>query len=200
MTRSSGELFQASLGNHNSRELSLRQANNVPFGKSHRAPVEKACEIMDSTMLQSLASIFSPSEARPRRNENMAWFLHGPSGATRDEVRQWWQERRPRYNRDLFLVGIISWILVLFAGSAAVKPGEDFAEPFMMILGPILYAIFANLAYSFAATFDTLLLRGAPRRKLLKAGYIVWLVLTGMPGAWALLAWLVHPPYAPTRL
>jgi hypothetical protein len=96
-----------------------------------------------------------------------------------------------RYNRDLFFVGVVTWILVLVAGSAAVKPGEDFEEPVMMIFGPFLYAGLANLAYTAGPTFDTIFFRAMPRRGLFKAGYIFSLVLTALPGAWAVVAWLI---------
>jgi hypothetical protein len=42
-------------------------------------------------------------------------------------------------------VGIVCWLLVLSVGSLAIKPGEDFEEPFMMIIGPIIYGIFAKV-------------------------------------------------------
>ena len=80
--------------------------------------------------------------------KNRSWLFHGPSGTTRKEIWRWWEERRSRYNRDLFLIGAVTWVLVLVAGSAAVKPGVDFEEPIMMIVGPLLYAIFANVAYT----------------------------------------------------
>jgi hypothetical protein len=89
------------------------------------------------------------------------------------------------------LVGIVSWVLVLVAGSAAVKPGEDFVEPVMMFFGPLLYTCFANLAYTAGPMFDTALFRGSPRRTLFKAGYIFSLVLTALPGVWAVIAWLI---------
>jgi hypothetical protein len=81
--------------------------------------------------------------------------------------------------------------LVLVAGSAAVKPGEDFEEPLMMIFGPFLYAAFANMAYTSGPILDTICFRGTPRRGLFKAGYIFALVLTALPGVWAVVAWLI---------
>jgi hypothetical protein len=76
------------------------------------------------------------------------------------------------------------------AGSASVKPGVDFEEPMMMVIGPLFYAIFANLAYTAGPLLDTRVYRGAPRKHLLKAGYIFSLVLTALPGVLALAAWL----------
>ncbi len=118
------------------------------------------------------------------------WLFSGASGATRRDVWRWWGQRRFRYNRDLLLVGIITWVLVLVAGSAAVKPGEDFEEPIMMILGPPLYAILANIAYTAGPIFDTIVYQGSPRKQLFRIGYIFSLVLTAFPGAWAVVAWL----------
>ena len=87
-------------------------------------------------------------------------------------------------------MGVGTWLLVMFAGSAAVKPGVDFEEPIMMVIGPPFYAIFANLAYTAGPILDTIVYRGAPRRYLLKAGYVFSVVLTALPGVWALAAWL----------
>lgn len=76
-------------------------------------------------------------------------FFYGPSVSegTRHAIWRWWEQRRYRYNRDLFLVGLVAWFLVLIAGSAAVKPGVDFEEPFMMffwsstLCGPCQYCL-----------------------------------------------------------
>ena len=118
------------------------------------------------------------------------WLFDGPAGSSKREIWHWWQQRRFRYNRDVLLVGIVSWILVLVAGSAAVKPGEDFEEPIMMIFGPVLYAIFANLAYTAGPLYDMAFYQASPRKTLFKLGYIFSLVLTALPGAWAVVAWL----------
>jgi hypothetical protein len=66
------------------------------------------------------------------------WYFHGPAGASKSDIWQWWRERRFRYNRDLLFVGAGTWLLVFFAGSAAVKPGVDFEEPIMMIIATFL--------------------------------------------------------------
>jgi len=118
------------------------------------------------------------------------WYFHGSAGSSKSDIWQWWRERRFRYNRDLFFVGVGTWLLVMFAGSAAVKPGVDFEEPIVMILGPPFYVIFANLAYTCGPILDTVIYRGAPRKQLLKAGYVFSVVLTALPGVWALAAWL----------
>jgi len=118
------------------------------------------------------------------------WYFHGSAGSSKSDIWKWWRARRFRYNRDLFFVGLGTWLLVLFAGSAAVKPGVDFEEPIMMVISPPLYAIFANLAYTAGPLLDTGLYRGAPRKHLLKVGYIFSVVLTALPGVWALAAWL----------
>jgi hypothetical protein len=116
-------------------------------------------------------------------------FFEGPSGPSKRDILRWWQQRRLRYNRHLFIIGIVSWMLVFVAGSAAVKPGEDFEEPLMMIFGPFLYGCFANLAYTAGPILDTIRFRGTPRRHLFKAGYVFSLIVTALPGAWAVVAW-----------
>lgn len=119
-----------------------------------------------------------------------SWYFHGPAGSSKKDTQEWWRERRFRYNRDLFFVGVGSWLLVLFAGSAAVKPGVDFAEPIGMLIGPPFYALLANLAYTAGPTLDAVLFRGGPRKRLLKAGYVFSVALTALPGVSALTAWL----------
>jgi len=42
----------------------------------------------------------------------------------------------------------------MIAGSAAVKPGVDFEEPIVMVIGPFFYAILANVCYSFGPITD----------------------------------------------
>jgi len=118
------------------------------------------------------------------------WYFHGSAGSSKRDIWKWWQERRFRYNRDLFFVGLGTWLLVLLAGSAAVKPGVDFGEPIMMIIGPPFYALFANLAYTAGPILDVSIYRGTPRKQMLKVGYIFSVVLTALPGVWAIAAWL----------
>lgn len=118
------------------------------------------------------------------------WYFHGSAGSSKRDLWKWWQERRFRYNRDLFFVGLGTWLLVLFAGSAAVQPGVDFQEPITMVLGPFLYALFANLAYTAGPVLDVSFYRGTPRRQMLKAGYVFSIVLTALPGICALAAWV----------
>jgi fumarate reductase subunit C len=123
--------------------------------------------------------------------KSATWFFDGPSGKAREEIWHWWQQRRFRYNRDLLWVGLVTWVLVLVAGSAAVKEGEDFEEPIMMIFGPILYAVFANIAYTAGPIYDVTFYRGSPRKTLFKVGYKFSLILTALPGLWAVVAWLM---------
>lgn len=118
------------------------------------------------------------------------WYFDGEAGSSKDDISRWWWERRYRYNRVLFFVGAGTWLLVEFAGSASVKPGVDFEEPLIMIIGPVFYALFANLFYTAGPILDTAIYRGSPRKYLLKAGYIFSLAVTSLPGLWALAVWL----------
>ncbi len=88
-------------------------------------------------------------------------------------------------------VGIASWLLVECVGSLAVKPGVDFEEPILMIIGPIFYGLFANLCYSLGWIVDTRFYRGHPRVRLYKAALIFSFVLTALPGIWAVVAWCI---------
>jgi hypothetical protein len=65
------------------------------------------------------------------------------------------------------VVGIIARFIVLIAGSAAVKPGEDFEEPFAMILGPVIYALIANACYTLGWIVESLSSQSRPRVGLL---------------------------------
>jgi hypothetical protein len=118
-------------------------------------------------------------------------FPREDSAVLRRDIIRWWEERRTRYNVMVGLVGFVTWWLVLIAGSAAVKPGVDFEEPLAMIMGPVIYCIMANLCYTLGWIFDTVFYRGSPRKALFKAGLIFSLVLTALPGIWAVAAWLM---------
>jgi hypothetical protein len=110
---------------------------------------------------------------------------------SRADIVRWWEARRLRYNLLVGSVGIVTWVLVLCVGSLAVKPGVDFEEPIMMIIGPIIYGVCANLCYSLGCIVDTLFYRGRPRNPLWKAGLIFSVVLTALPGIWAVIAWCI---------
>lgn len=120
----------------------------------------------------------------------MSWYFDGAAGETKKDVWKWWAERRFRYNRDLFVVGFTAWWVVWIAGAEAVNPGVDFVEPFAMIFGPPIYGFCANVAYTAGPVVDTYFWRGRPRKYLLRAGYVFSVLLTSMPGVWAVVAWL----------
>jgi hypothetical protein len=119
------------------------------------------------------------------------WLFQGAEDATRAEIFRWWERRRLYYNLYVGLVGIITWFLVLIAGSAAVKPGVDFEEPIAMIFGPIIYGVMANFCYSLGSIVDLLSYLKRPRTFLFKAGLFFSLALTALPGLWAVAAWLI---------
>jgi len=121
----------------------------------------------------------------------LSWPTKDEAEYTRSDIVRWWEARRLHFNVYVGVVGIIAWFLVLIAGSAAVKPGEDFEEPFAMILGPIVYAFFANACYTFGWIADTVSSQSRPRVGLYKAGIVFSVVLTALPGAWAVVAWMM---------
>jgi hypothetical protein len=118
------------------------------------------------------------------------WPSAQRDSSTRREIIVWWESRRFRFNLYVGIVGVVSWLLVLIAGSAAVEPGVDFEEPLAMIYGPFAYVLLANVCYTFGWIVDTASYRGKPRMQLYKAGVIFSVVVTSLPGVWAVVAWL----------
>jgi len=123
--------------------------------------------------------------------EGLEWAAPESSVSTRGEIIRWWEARRYTFNAFLLAVGFISWLLVMIAGSAAVKPGEDFEEPIGMLFGPVIYVAIANVCYTLGWVVDTILYNGRPRTRLYKSGLILAVVLAALPGVWAVVAWLI---------
>lgn len=125
----------------------------------------------------------------------MERFLEWPSGhvspSSRREIVRWWEARRFRFNLYVGMVGLITWFLLEIAGSAAVKPGVDFEEPIVMLIGPLIYGLLANICYTLGWVVDVLWYCGTPRRQLYKAGISFSVFLTALPGIWALVAWIM---------
>jgi hypothetical protein len=123
--------------------------------------------------------------------EGLEWAAPESSVSTRGEIIRWWEARRYTFNAFLLAVGFISWLLVMIAGSAAVKPGEDFEEPIGMLFGPVIYVAIANVCYTLGWVVDAILYNGRPRTRLYKSGLILAVVLAALPGVWAVVAWLI---------
>jgi hypothetical protein len=119
------------------------------------------------------------------------WLFHGPSGTTNKDIIKWWESRRAHFNLYVGMTGMVSWFLVLVVGGASVKPGEDFEEPLVMLFGPIFYAIVADICYTFGWLLDVVTYRNTPRKTLFKAGLIFSIVVTALPGLWAIVAYLI---------
>jgi len=120
----------------------------------------------------------------------LEWPSEQFSSSSRKEIIAWWEARRFRFNIYVGIIGVVTWFLVIIAGSAAVKQGVDFEEPIMMLIGPFIYGLFANICYTAGWVVDTLWYCGTPRTGLYKAGIIFSVVLTALPGVWALVAWI----------
>jgi len=121
----------------------------------------------------------------------LSWPSAQENISTKREIITWWEDRRLRFNLYVGAIGLVTWILVWVAGSAAVKPGVDFEEPILMIIGPFVYGFFANICYSFGWIVDTIFYRGTPRTWLYKAGVVFSVTLTALPGVWAVVAWIM---------
>src|SRR5258708_5392075 len=118
------------------------------------------------------------------------WYLHTSGAETRAEIVHWWEKRRWAFNLCVGAVGVLTWLAVLIAGSASVKPGVDFEEPFAMILGPLFYALMANICFTAGWIFDGAFYKGSPRRSLLQIGFWFSIGLTSLPGIWAIFCWI----------
>jgi hypothetical protein len=121
----------------------------------------------------------------------LEWPSAQASSSTRREIIAWREARRLRFNLYVGMAGAVTWFLVLIVGSAAVKPGVDFEEPLAMIFGPFVYGFLANICYTLGWIVDTASYRGMPRTRLYKAGVIFSIILTSLPGMWAVAAWLM---------
>jgi hypothetical protein len=121
----------------------------------------------------------------------LEWPSKPPSLGTRKEIIAWWESRRFRFNLYIGVAGAVTWLLVSVVGSFAVKPGVDFEEPIVMLIGPVVYAFLANICYTLGWIVDTISYHGVPRTRLYKAGIIFSLILTILPGIWAVVAWLM---------
>jgi hypothetical protein len=121
----------------------------------------------------------------------LSWPTDDPTVLTRPEIVRWWEARRWRFNLYVGAVGVVTWLLVMIAGSAAVKPGVDFEEPLAMIFGPIVYGILANVCYTLGWLVDTVAFEGAPRTRIYKFGVVFSVVLTALTGVWAVVAWIM---------
>lgn len=70
----------------------------------------------------------------------LGWPTEHGAALTRAGIVRWWEARRLRFNLYVGAIAVVTWFVVMLAGSAAVKPGVDFEEPLAMIFGPFLYA------------------------------------------------------------
>jgi hypothetical protein len=80
--------------------------------------------------------------------KGLEWTSEESPVSTRGDIIRWWEARRAHFNGFVLAVGFASWLLVMIAGSAAVKPGEDFEEPLVMLFGTVIYVATANVCYT----------------------------------------------------
>jgi hypothetical protein len=99
------------------------------------------------------------------------WMFELADEMPRRQIIGWWEKRLPNYN-----------LLIL---------GVDFEDPIAMIIGPPVYAVIANICYHLGPLLDIVFYAGRPRVGLFKAGLIFSLMLTSLPGIWAIVAWLI---------
>lgn len=123
--------------------------------------------------------------------KGLEWASDESPPSTRGDIIRWWEARRYTFNAFVLAVGFASWLLVMIAGSAAVETGEDFVEPFVMFSALGICVAVLNVCYTLGWVVDTVLYNGRPRTRLYKSGLILAVVLTALPGVWAVVAWLI---------
>lgn len=117
------------------------------------------------------------------------WLFHGECGPSREDIKRWWEARRLRYNVLVGLVGVASSIAFFSVLSLGISEFWFHLETGLTIVFvPIMYGLMANLCFTFGWIVDTVAYRGSPRRWLFKAGLIFSIVLTALPGIWAVVA------------
>ena len=60
-----------------------------------------------------------------------------------------------------------------------------------MLCAIVIYVAMANICYALGWVVDSVFINGHPRKRLYKAGLILAVVLTALPGVWAAIAWLI---------
>ncbi len=129
----------------------------------------------------------------PERSTTTLWQQFVPplqGGAAHDaDVFTWWESRRLRYNAALGVAGLASTALLVTAAVLFELLGHGdalpvFDEPIGLLVGPLLFAFAANVAYTAGWVVELLLrpwLRGRGERigpVLFRAGLLFSLVVT----------------------
>ena len=84
---------------------------------------------------------------------------------------------------------------MMLIGQTLVEPGEDFGEPFAIILGSILFGLLANICYTLGWLVELMRVRGDAkshsdfRRKAFTLGLALSCALATAPIWPALLVW-----------
>ncbi len=124
------------------------------------------------------------------------------SSTTRADVVRWWESRRAGYNLTLLAIGAAAVVAVVWIGNYLTKPGVDFEEPLGIFFGVPLYAIAANVCYTFGWIVELWVINQnferhriiAPR--LFKAGFIFSCILTSLPIWWMLFLVATTAPHS----
>lgn len=109
----------------------------------------------------------------------------------------WWEIRRIPFNLLVLAVGLVTYLIVAFAGSRMLGPDADFGNPF---LGVIFYAIGANLCYTLGWITELLWAWGNTaqtetiRPKVFRAALIFSAILTLLPAIVLPLIWVIQRP------
>ncbi len=124
------------------------------------------------------------------------------SPASRGDVIRWWESRRVAYNLVLLVIGVVAVVAVVGLGGYLVKPGVDFEEPLGILFGVPLYAIVANVCYTFGWIVELWMIGSNLGRhrtlgpRLFKAGFVFSCFLTSLPIWWVLFLLATTAPHS----
>lgn len=117
---------------------------------------------------------------------------------TTTQVIQWWEFRRLLYNLLLLIVGVIAIAGMEWLMNMVIPKGEDAVEPFVLLIGVLLFAILANLCYTLGWIVELRERKSSPEMarqrgiKMFRIGLLLSCLFTTLPFWFGCAFWAVH--------